>query len=173
MDQYSFSHSGTRGMKWGRRLYQYKDGSLTPLGRIHYGKSSKTKSSKTKSSKTKSSKTKSSKTKSSKTKSSKTKSSKTKSLSNLTDEELRAQTNRLIAENNYYKAQAEWTKYTNPTSPIRKLTGEILTASAKNIGTQAATYAMGTVINNLAGKEIVDPYKGGLSSKKKDKKKDD
>ena len=153
MDQYSFSHSGTRGMKWGRRLYQYKDGSLTPLGRIHYGKSSKTKSSKTKSSKTKS--------------------SKTKSLSNLTDEELRAQTNRLIAENNYYKAQAEWTKYTNPTSPIRKLTGEILTASAKNIGTQAATYAMGTVINNLAGKEIVDPYKGGLSSKKKDKKKDD
>jgi hypothetical protein len=153
MIQYYLCHSGTRGMKWGRRLYQYKDGSLTPLGRIHYGKSSKTKSSKTKSSKTKS--------------------SKTKSLSNLTDEELRAQTNRLIAENNYYKAQAEWTKYTNPTSPIRKLTGEILTASAKNIGTQAATYAMGTVINNLAGKEIVDPYKGGLSSKKKDKKKDD
>ena len=143
MIQYYLCHSGTRGMKWGRRLYQYKDGSLTPLGRIHYGKSSKTKS------------------------------SKTKSLSNLTDEELRAQTNRLIAENNYYKAQAEWTKYTNPTSPIRKLTGEILTASAKNIGTQAATYAMGTVINNLAGKEIVDPYKGGLSSKKKDKKKDD
>ncbi len=24
-------------MHWGERLYQYKDGSLTPLGRIHYG----------------------------------------------------------------------------------------------------------------------------------------
>lgn len=29
-------HSGTKGMKWGRRLYQYEDGTLTPLGKIHY-----------------------------------------------------------------------------------------------------------------------------------------
>lgn len=29
-------HSGVKDMKWGVRLYQYKDGSLTPLGRIHY-----------------------------------------------------------------------------------------------------------------------------------------
>lgn len=31
-------HSGTKGMKWGRRLYQNKDGSLTTLGRIRYRK---------------------------------------------------------------------------------------------------------------------------------------
>lgn len=31
-------HSGTKGMKWGRRLYQHKDGSLTALGRLRYGK---------------------------------------------------------------------------------------------------------------------------------------
>lgn len=31
-------HSGTKGMTWGRRLYQYKDGSLTPLGKLRYGK---------------------------------------------------------------------------------------------------------------------------------------
>ena len=158
MNQYSFRHSGVRGMKWGQRLYQYKDGSLTPLGRIHYSKSSKSKSSKSKSSKSKSSKS---------------KSSKSKSLKNLSDEELKAKTQRLINENNYYKAQSEWEKYTNPTSPVRKLVGEILTASAKNIGTQATTYAMGTVLNNLAGKEIVDPYKGGLSGKNKKNKKDD
>lgn len=30
-------HSGTKGMKWYQRLYQYPDGSLTPLGRVHYG----------------------------------------------------------------------------------------------------------------------------------------
>jgi hypothetical protein len=30
-------HSGTKGQKWGKRLYQYEDGSLTPLGRVHYG----------------------------------------------------------------------------------------------------------------------------------------
>lgn len=31
-------HYGTPNMKWGRRLYQYEDGSLTPLGRLRYGK---------------------------------------------------------------------------------------------------------------------------------------
>lgn len=30
-------HHGTKGQKWGRRLYQNPDGSLTPLGRAHYG----------------------------------------------------------------------------------------------------------------------------------------
>lgn len=30
-------HYGTSGMKWGRRLYQNLDGSLTPLGRLRYG----------------------------------------------------------------------------------------------------------------------------------------
>ena len=30
-------HHGTKGMKWGNRLYQYKDGSLTPLGKLRYG----------------------------------------------------------------------------------------------------------------------------------------
>lgn len=31
-------HHGTKGMKWGRRLYQHKDGSLTALGRLRYRK---------------------------------------------------------------------------------------------------------------------------------------
>lgn len=31
------SHSGVLGMKWHKRRYQNYDGSLTPLGRIHYG----------------------------------------------------------------------------------------------------------------------------------------
>ena len=30
-------HEGVKGMRWGERRYQYKDGRLTPLGRIHYG----------------------------------------------------------------------------------------------------------------------------------------
>lgn len=30
-------HHGTKGMKWGQRNYQNSDGSLTALGRIHYG----------------------------------------------------------------------------------------------------------------------------------------
>lgn len=31
------AHHGTKGMKWGNRKYQNADGSLTSLGRIHYG----------------------------------------------------------------------------------------------------------------------------------------
>ena len=31
------AHHGTKGMKWYKRLYQNEDGSLTPLGRAHYG----------------------------------------------------------------------------------------------------------------------------------------
>lgn len=29
-------HHGTKGMKWGQRLYQHRDGSLTALGRVRY-----------------------------------------------------------------------------------------------------------------------------------------
>ena len=36
-------HHGMKGMKWGRRLYQYEDGTLTPLGKIHYGVSNSAK----------------------------------------------------------------------------------------------------------------------------------
>lgn len=31
------SHSGIKGMKWGQRRYQNRDGSLTQLGRLRYG----------------------------------------------------------------------------------------------------------------------------------------
>lgn len=38
MHEYEYiAHYGTKGMEWGKRLFQNKDGSLTPLGRVHYG----------------------------------------------------------------------------------------------------------------------------------------
>lgn len=33
----SMEHYGVKDQKWGKRNWQYKDGSLTPEGRIHYG----------------------------------------------------------------------------------------------------------------------------------------
>lgn len=36
-DQQSLMHYRTKGSKNGQRLYQYENGRLTPLGRIHYG----------------------------------------------------------------------------------------------------------------------------------------
>ena len=35
---YYLVHSGVLGMKWGIRRYQNEDGTLTPEGRIRYGK---------------------------------------------------------------------------------------------------------------------------------------
>ena len=37
MDNTMLNHHGILGMKWGRRRYQNKDGSLTPEGKKRYG----------------------------------------------------------------------------------------------------------------------------------------
>lgn len=37
MDNTSLAHHGTKGMRWGIRRYQNKDGSLTPAGKKRYG----------------------------------------------------------------------------------------------------------------------------------------
>lgn len=37
MENTSLSHAGVKGMRWGVRRYQNKDGSLTPAGKKRYG----------------------------------------------------------------------------------------------------------------------------------------
>ena len=38
MNNAELFHTGVKGMKWGVRRYQNKDGSLTPLGKKRYAK---------------------------------------------------------------------------------------------------------------------------------------
>ena len=94
----NIAHSGTKGMKWGRRLYQNKDGYLTTIGRIRYRKGS-TKGA-------------------SQRKMREGKKIRKRHLSELSDEELREKVNRLQLENSYidaykkrYSMQKDVTKF--------------------------------------------------------------
>lgn len=42
MDKNNLTHAGIKGMKWGRRRWQNKDGSLTPEGKLRYGNDAET-----------------------------------------------------------------------------------------------------------------------------------
>lgn len=106
-------HSGTLGMKWGKRLYQYKDGSLTPLGRLRYGRNKEEGIAKHKANKeTKGSNIKKIAKNSTKPKNAQDepkeeteqdyyKRLKSKDASELTDAELSKLSNRILAENTY------------------------------------------------------------------------
>lgn len=135
-------HSGRKGQKWGQRLYQYKDGSLTPLGKLRYGKKGSKGKSASKDDKTSSNK---------------------KKIEDMSDEELRERINRLNLEQDYRKKMKEINPKT--TSKGKEIVKDILEKSAKNVGTQLATYVMGRGINKMFEKtfndpQIVNPKKG-------------
>ena len=142
-------HDGTKGMKWGQRLYQYKDGSLTPLGKLRYGKKGLSK--------------KSSNDSASDTKSIKTTKLTKKKIKDMSDEEIQARINRLELEKNLAKTMKDVNSQT--TSKGKEIVLDILEKSSKNIGTQLVTYVMGKGVNKALAKafkeaEIVNPKKG-------------
>lgn len=77
-------------------------------------------------------------------------------IKKMSDEELRAKVKRLELERDYRKAIGDNSYKFNG----KKFVGEMLENSAKNIGTQATTYAMGKAVNSVFGENIVNPKKG-------------
>lgn len=93
-------HHGTMGQKWGKRLYQNKDGSLTPLGKLRYGSKGE-RLNKYKKKKGSSNKKKIEKKKTSTTE------PKSKSVSEMSDDELNKKIARMRLEDTYNELSAK------------------------------------------------------------------
>lgn len=141
-------HYGVRGMKWGVRRYQNKDGSLTAAGRKRYSEDGPDSAS-------------SAKTKSSKGKVSSSASAK-KSVSEMTDDEIRQKINRLQLEKQY----RDLTKSSEApkTNRGRDFVQRVIERSGENIATQLTTYVMGKAVNkafsDIFKEDVVNPKKG-------------
>ena len=100
MDYNVLCHHGTKGMSWGKRLYQYKDGSLTPLGRLRYGNKTNMRAAEK-------AKAKKIADKKAKKESSDAPKKENKPISEMTDAELQARINRMTMEKTAYNLQKE------------------------------------------------------------------
>lgn len=134
MDNNTLTHWGIKGMKWGVRRFQNKDGGLTPAGKKRYSSDgdSNDDSKKTTSS---------------------TPAKKT--VKNMTDDELRERIARLDLEKRYKDLVKSTTQ--QPSTRGKDFVMDVLEKSGKNIATQLATYAMGTAVNKAFAKAFKDP----------------
>ncbi len=133
MDNAELIHYGVKGMKWGVRR--------TPVQLGHRRKPKKI-----------------AKRSRESPESEKKKSAPKKSVHELSDEELRQAISRLEMEKRYKELERSANPQKN--NDGKKFVENILRKSGENIATQFTTYAMGTLVNKIAGSEIVNPKKG-------------
>lgn len=122
-------HHGIRGMKWGIRRYQNKDGSLTAAGRKRqrnnpfFIKKSKAKKEKESNNKKE------------------VKNNKKKNVRDMSNEELREKTNRMRLENDYIRTSQDYAKLHQKKASLGKrfiqtLSKDVLIPAATNVGRQ-------------------------------------
>ena len=184
-------HTGVKGMKWGVRRYQNKDGSLTPLGKKRYAKElAKLEAEKKRVRQQELTAKKIKKLDDMRkdlderkkalkpddapepAKQQKAQPAPQKQkLSELSNEEIQAKIDRMNLENKYKSlAQERIDAVSNKeVSKGRKIVDEILIEAGKNVGKQAAIWAFGTAGNKVI--ESLTGEKGALNPKKGQKDK--
>lgn len=182
-------HFGIPGMKWGVRRYQNKDGTLTSAGRAkmlakarkyegkantsvatnYFAKSRKARlQQKAKDARYEVKRSDLQKARA-KTEKQKAEASKPKKVSEMSNEELQSAIDRMNLEVQYRSKYSEL----NPKKISRgkKLVTDILETSVKNIGTQAATWALGVAVNNVINRVTEGKYTDAVNPKKGQKDK--
>ena len=191
MNNMELLHTGVKGMKWGARRYQNKDGSLTPLGKKRYAKElAKLEAEKKRVRQQELTAKKIKKLDDMRkdlderkkalkpddapepAKQQKAQPAPQKQkLSELSNEEIQAKIDRMNLENKYKSlAQERIDAVSNKeVSKGRKIVDEILIEAGKNVGKQAAIWAFGTAGNKVI--ESLTGEKGALNPKKGQKDK--
>lgn len=150
------AHWGIKGMKWGIRRYQYKDGSLTPAGRKRYAQLE--------------SEIAKLKPKGERSETETEVAARQKSVNEMSNEELRARTERMRIESDYYNA-ARNLATTNPKKVsagkrfMNSLVNDVIAPAAKNAGRAWAEDFMKTKLG--LNKKDVDPLKKEADNLKK------
>ena len=160
-------HWGIKGMKWGVRRYQNKDGTLTPAGKKRYAEDGRDEDDQEQQAQNSSSKT------------------RRQSISDLSDEELRTIVNRKQSERQLRDLLDAEERYYNPPSPqnTQQQGQSMVSKVLRNAGEQALTtmtkgamlYAGSTFVKKALGNPDLAKAMatGSMGGQKDDKKKDD
>lgn len=160
-------HWGTKGMKWGRRLYQNKDGSLTPLGKKRYAKEETSLKEREKYIKSREkARAKQAKLDAKKAeldareralngeKTGDNTPSKPKTIKDMTDDELRNLTSRMELEKKFYEAQTNLAKVTpQKTTAFDKIKDKYLDDIVNSVVVEPGKKYVGKIIEKKLGLE--------------------
>lgn len=152
-DEFYLEHHGRKGMKWGQHIF----GDKIKSGASKIAAKGKTVVKNKRAKRAKAVKAKARAKRKKATQKAQKKADlkrKIKPVSKMTDAELQKIIKRKQLEKQYKDLN------TNTKSQGRKLVEEIFYTSAKNIGTQAVTYAMGEAYNKAMKKKVVNPKQG-------------